>query len=217
MKLFTFLPAVGVALVASGALAQGDEMPEDARFLQQEWAKVNYDMPEDARADAMLALVSRCDAMPDEQARPVETVIWCGIVRSSYAGMASPFSAMKYAKAARKDFEQAIEMDASALAGSAYTSLGTLYYKVPGWPVGFGDDEEAAQYLEQGLGINPEGIDPNYFYGEYLYEQGDYAGSREHLLKAQAAPPRSDRPLADKGRQQEIQVLLSKVDGKLKA
>ena len=217
MKLSTCLPALGLALVAGGAFAQGNELPEDARFLQQEWAKVNYDTPEDARADAMLALVSRCDGMPDEGDLPVETVIWCGIVRSSYAGMASPFSAMKYAKAARSDFEKALEMDASALAGSAYTSLGTLYFKVPGWPVGFGDDKEAARYLQQGLGINPDGIDPNYFYGEYLYEQGDYAGSREHLLKAQAAPPRSDRPLADQGRQREVQVLLSKVDEKLKA
>ena len=216
MNPFTFLPAVGLALFANTALAQSSEMPEEARYLQQAWAKVNYETPEDARAKAMLELASRCDDMPKE-VHPVETVIWCGIVRSTYAGMASPFSAMKYAKAAREDFEKAIEMDASALSGSAYTSLGTLYYKVPGWPVGFGDDEEAGEYLQKGLGLNPDGVDPNYFYGEYLYEQGDYQGSREHLLKAQAAPPRSDRPLADKGRQGEIQILLSKVEEKLDA
>ena len=122
---------------------------------------------------------------------------------------------MKYAKAARKDFEKAIETDAEALSGSAYTSLGTLYFKVPGWPVGFGSDEVAQQYLEKGLAINPDGIDPNYFYGEYLFEQGDYAKSRDYLLKAQRAPGRPDRPVADRGRQQDIQALLSEVEKKL--
>ena len=35
--------------------------------------------------------------------------------------------------------------------GSAYTSLGTLYFKVPGWPVGFGDEEKAEELLRKAL------------------------------------------------------------------
>ena len=81
--------------------------------------------------------------------------------------------------------------------------------------MGFGSDEEAEKYLQKGLGLNPEGIDPNYFYGEYLYEQGDYVKSREHLLKAKNAPARPDRPVADRGRKVEIDALLAKVDKKL--
>ncbi len=190
------------------------DIPEEAQMLQKEWAKINYEMPDKDRAKAMAALTARCDV--DSTRTPaVETVIWCGIVRSTYAGLASPFSAMKYAKAARKDFEKALQIDAEALSGSAYTSLGTLYFKVPGWPVGFGDDDEARGYLEKGLAINPEGIDPNYFYGEYLFEQGEYTKSREYLLKALDAPPRPDRPVADRGRRADVQTLLSEVENKL--
>ena len=59
----------------------------------------------------------------------------------------------------------------AALDGSAYTSLGTLYYKVPGFPIGFGDHKKARQLLEAALKVNPDGIDSNYFYGEYLFDE----------------------------------------------
>lgn len=215
MRYTKALSVVLLTHLATAAFGQSSSaMPEEALHLQKEWARVNYEVSEDDRADAMSNLVASCDAMSPENPA-VETVIWCGIVRSTYAGMASPFSAMKYAKAARQDFENAIEVDGEALSGSAYTSLGTLYFKVPGWPVGFGDDDEAGEYLKKGLGLNPDGIDPNYFYGEYLYEQGECEESRQHLLKAKNAQPRPDRPVADRGRQMEIDNLLSKMDDKL--
>ncbi len=215
MKYSKVLSAVLLTQLAATAFGQSPSgIPQEAQHLQKEWARVNYEVSEDDRADAMAELVDSCDSMAPVNSA-VETVIWCGIVRSTYAGLASPFSAMKYAKAARQDFEKAIEINAEALSGSAYTSLGTLYFKVPGWPVGFGSDNEAEKYLQKGLGLNPDGIDPNYFYGEYLYEQGEYAKSREHLLKAKDASPRPNRPIADRGRQLEIDTLLSKVDKKL--
>ena len=114
-----------LAATAGGRAIAG--IPQEALHLQREWARINYGVPESERADAMANLVTSCDAASSETSA-VESVIWCGIVRSTYAGLASPFSAMKYAKAARKDFEKAIEMDAAALSGSAYTSLGTLYF-----------------------------------------------------------------------------------------
>ena len=52
------------------------------------------------------------------------------------------------------------------------TSLGTLYYKVPGWPIGFGSDKKAREYLAKALDLNPTGIDPNYFMGEFLFDAG---------------------------------------------
>ena len=101
------------------------------------------------------------------------------------------------------------------LDGSVYTSLGTLYYKVPGGIIGFGDKGLARTYLEKALALNPDGIDPNYFYGEFLFEEHEYEAAKEALMKAQRAPGRPDRPLADEGRQQEIAALLSEVQRKL--
>ncbi|MFW5386410.1 MULTISPECIES: hypothetical protein [unclassified Yersinia (in: enterobacteria)] len=50
---------------------------------------------------------------------------------------------MDLVKDAKVKLELAIKLDANALDGSAYTSLGTLYYQVPGWPIGFGDKKQA--------------------------------------------------------------------------
>lgn len=103
----------------------------------------------------------------------------------------------------------------AALDGSAYGSLGTLYYKVPGWPLGFGDDKKAGELLLKALTINPDGIDPNYFYADYLYEQGDYQGAKIAAEHALQAPPRPERPLADEKRRQEIQALMEKIATKV--
>ena len=36
------------------------------------------------------------------------------------------------------------KINPAALNGSAYNSLGSLYAKVPGWPIGFGDKAKAS-------------------------------------------------------------------------
>lgn len=107
--------------------------------------------------------------------------------------------------------EIAIKQDPKALEGSAYTSLGSLYYQVPGWPVGFGDDEKAEKLLKQALAINPTGIDPNFFYGDFLLDQGDKAQAKVYLDKALAAPARPGREVADEGRRMEIRERLAKL------
>ena len=140
-----------------------------------------------------------------------EPQIWYGIIVASHAGAKGGLGALSLAKDAKTSFEQALEIDRNALDGSAYTSLGSLYYQVPGWPIGFGDDKKARELLQKALALNPDGIDPNYFLGDFLYRKGDYAGARAALAKALAAPPRPGRALADEGRRKEIEELLAKM------
>ena len=62
------------------------------------------------------------------------------------------------------------------------------------------------------LAINPDGIDPNFFYAEYLAERDRNAEARQYLEKALKAAPRPGRELADKGRREEIRVLLERLN-----
>jgi Tfp pilus assembly protein PilF len=136
-------------------------------------------------------------------------------VLSTQAGVEGGLGALGLAKRARAALEAALKIDPNALEGSAYTSLGTLYYKVPGFPLGFGDHKKAKQMLEAALKVNPIGLDPNYFYADFLFGEGRYAEAIVHLEKALLAPPRPSRELADRGRRTEIETLLAKARAKL--
>ena len=58
--------------------------------------------------------------------------------------------------------------------------------------------------LKRGLALNPDGIDSNYFYADFLFSQGKKEEAKRYLQKAKAAAPRPGREIADAGRQSEI-------------
>jgi len=207
------IPALLAALLlASAAQAQPQTLETGLADVQSGWATANYRTAAgDARVAAFDALSKRADALVAAYPGRAEPLIWQGIVLSTYAGAKGGLGALSLAKQSRAALEAAMKIDPDALQGSAYTSLGTLYYKVPGFPLGFGDKKKARQYLEHALTLNPDGIDPNYFYGELLSEQHEYAAALEHLRKALDAPARPGREVADEGRRQEIRELVSKV------
>ena len=184
--------------------------------LQHEWETVKYKVPtkeQEARFEALAAKARKVSvAFPDR----AEPLIWEGIVVSSLAGAKGGLGALGLVKQAKTLYEGALKLQPEALEGSAYNSLGVLYYKVPGWPVGFGDKAKAQELLQKALAINPRGIDPNYFYGEYLIETGKPADAVAYLERALCAPGRPGRDLADAGRRDEAKVLLAKARGEVK-
>lgn len=198
------------ALLALSWSVQADMM-SDVASVQKAWAHVQYEVSGKAQKTEYLPVVEQATKLKESHPKSAEAYIWSGIVQSSYAGVKGGLGAMKFAKAAKADFEKAMALDDKALSGSAYTSMGILYAKVPGWPIGFGNKDKAKAMLEKALELNPNGIDSNYFYADYLVDQKQHAEAKEYALKAQQAPARPDRPVADKGRQAEISVLLAKI------
>ncbi|MNZ23976.1 Tetratricopeptide repeat protein [compost metagenome] len=179
--------------------------------IQQRWAEIQYRTPEAQRAAAFEKLAADSEAFTREQPGAAEAWIWHGIVSSSWAGAEGGLSALGKVKAARASLEKALQLDPSALQGSAYTSLGALYDRVPGWPIGFGDEDKAEQMLRKALQLNPDGIDSLYFWGDHLYRQKQYNAAATALEKARQAPPRPGRELADQGRRGEIDALLREI------
>lgn len=203
------LAIIGVAATVASMPAYADEFGTDLAAIQSEWATANYQTTDRARGEAFATLMDHAAQFRARYPERAEAQAWEGIVLSTYAGEVGAMSAMKVAKAARAALERAEKLDPTALAGGIYASLGALYSKVPGGFIGFGDDALAAQYFEKALAVDPDNIDNNYFYGEYLLDQGDYARARTVLEHALTAPTVVDRPVFDAGRREEIRALLT--------
>lgn len=176
----------------------------DLSQLQSRWAEIRYELPAKDQAEAYARLAAEAESLVRSEPENAPVLIWQGIVLSSWAGAEGGLRALDKVKRAKSALEKALD-------GSAYTSLGALYYQVPGWPLAFGNREQAEKLLLQALEINPDGIDSNFFWGDYLVKQKRYAEARAALLKAQAAPERPGRELADRGRQDEILLLLERL------
>lgn len=188
------------------------QMTPEVTALQQRWAEVNYMLKGKPQVEAFNALIEDAHKVTQAQSANAEAWIWSGIIRSSYAGAKGGLGALSAAKAAKADLEQAMTLNADAMDGSAYTSLGVLFLNVPGWPVGFGDEEKGVELLKKGLELSPDGIDSNYFYAEYLFKHEAYEEATRYLNRAMNAPSRPGRELADQGRRGEIEHMLQEIE-----
>ncbi|SEI46352.1 tetratricopeptide repeat protein [Achromobacter sp. NFACC18-2] len=194
---------------SAGAAAPAPDLDEGIRALQTDWATIQYAVPADKRAARFEALSKQAHELTAQFSGRAEPHIWEGIVLSSWAGAKGGLGALGLAKQAKAEYETAIAIDSKALGGSALNSLGVLYYKVPGWPVGFGDNKKAEELLKQALAVNPDGIDANYFYADYLMYRNRKVEAIPYLEKALKAPPRPGRETADEGRRAEARALLN--------
>lgn len=206
---------LALALSQSALAAMSPDVEAGIRSLQTQWAQANYQTAKDAQDAVFEKLTGEAEALVAAHPNSPEPLVWEAIILSSHAGATGGLGALGKVKQARELLETAERIDPTVLDGSIYTSLGSLYYKVPGWPVGFGDDDKAEAYLKKALAANPKGIDANYFYGDFLREQGRYQEAATYLAKALQAPPRPGRQLADEGRRAEIQAALEQVRAEL--
>lgn len=202
-------------LLQAGWVAADPALDADIQELQQQWAVIKYQTAKDQQDAAFTALEAKAEAVVRAHPQTAEPLVWNAIIVSTHAGVSGGLGALSKVKRARTLLEQAADIDPNALQGSVYTSLGSLYYQVPGWPIGFGDDKKAEDYLKRALAQNPDGIDPNFFYGDYLRDQGRYREAITYLTKAIDAPPRPQRELADQGRREEARHVLALVEAEL--
>lgn len=207
---------LSLLLLGASAPALAD-LDVDILTIEHQWAAAKYETTGTDQKQAMAEVIAEGRNMVEAYPDRAEPKIWLAIALSTDAGINGGLGALREVKEARQLLEKAEKIDPEALNGSIYTSLGSLYYQVPGWPIGFGSDDKAEVYLKKALAINPNGIDPNYFYGDFLLEKKEYEQSLVYLIRARQAPDRPDRPLADAGRRAEIDAKLAEARGEVQA
>lgn len=188
-----------------------EDMKSSIGDLERQWAEISYQTPANAREAKFKVLTQQAEAAVRQFPGRAEPLAWQAMILCSYAEAIGGLPALDKVTQARDLLLQAAKIDAAALGGTIYGYLGTLYSKVPGWPVGFGDDKKARSYFQRALAIDPSGIDANYLYGHYLVDEGKKQEARPYLLKALNLPPRPDHAAYDAGRRQDIAADLAKI------
>ena len=215
---------VALLLIGSSSVVQAAEnraLSAEIRFLSREWEHVKLQVDNrDEQEKQMAVLAQNAADIAQRYQGSSEATIWVGIITSEQASMASengsPIKALGLAKRARDILEKVEEIDPMALDAAAPTSLGVLYYRVPEFPLGFGDKSKARHYLREAIMNAPNGLDANYFYGDFLYEQHEYPEAIKVLKRSLTLPALLERPIWDRSRRLVIQELLAKMQSNIK-
>jgi len=168
--------------------------------LQKSWAIATYSTPKLKQDKRFAQLNLRAAELAASDPSRAEAYIWQAIINMTHSNEVGEFFTVRYVNDARDLLKKAEKINSSVMNGLVYTSLGQLYYEIPGWPLSFGDDEKAKQYLDTALKANPNGIDSNYYYAGYLMKLTRYQEAIRYFEKSLKAADRPEHPLADKGR-----------------
>jgi tetratricopeptide (TPR) repeat protein len=164
--------------------AVSGSMNERVSEIEGSWADTREIEATPERKNIFLQLVSDITDVVVEFPSQAEPLILKSAILLTMAEDASSFVALGLVNEAKDLLQKAIGINPEASKGSALVTLGVLYYKVPSWPIAFGDNDEAETYLLKALDVDPEGIGSNYYYGEFLLEQGKEEQAVSFLNKA---------------------------------
>lgn len=188
---------------------------DELSALQQRWAAARYQVSGDERKKQLEKLIVEADSFAKRYSDKADGYLWAGIVRGSLAEAINGLGALSVVKEAKTQLEKAIAIDGKAEDSYAFGVLGLMYAKVPGWPVGFGDDKKGKELLQKGIEASPEGMNINYLYASYLVEQGEAKKAQPFIEKALRATPPAPAEMWV-GRQQEIRELAEKIKKEMK-
>jgi len=212
MKVTKWIMAMAAVCGLMAASASAGELDDAVLGLQHAWAKVNYQTSDDQKEARFKLLVEQAEALSKQYPDRAEPKIWEAIIRAGYAGamggVSSMFNAMPQMEKGRDLLLAAEKIDAGALHGSVYTTLGSFYYMVPGGFIGFGDDDKALEYLKKAQTVAADDMDANYFMGDYWLEDKEYKKAIPYLQKVIDLPVDTNRPVYSKGRKAEAEAKL---------
>ncbi len=192
-----------ILLTLSG-YAQAAAPDESVVTLRTNWAKAKFQTPKGQQLAALDRVINEADSLNKQYPGDPRVMLWYATTLSSYAQLKGGVGVLPRVKKARSLLEEALTKQPRVENGLGYGVIGAMYARVPGWPVAFGDKKKARKFLEAAVKISPNGSDSNYYYGDFLADEGDFENARRHLEIAKNAPIRKGYEIQDKGRKTEI-------------
>lgn len=203
MKKTTF-----VALLLLSTQCFAEDLKPSVQAIESEWASIYYKLPHNKQEAAYDALLNKAERLADQFPKTAEPLFLQALILATHAELQDGFTALKAIHKARDLLLESIKINPETANGSAYVTLGTLYYMVPSWPIAFGDNEKAEELFQAALKVNPNSIDANYFYGDFLLANNKTKEAQKYFAKALSAPSRKEQLFADNKLKDEVKLAL---------
>jgi len=191
--------------------ANGLSLGEEISSIRYNITAIEHKDKDENKIEQFDKLISETDKLIKEYPNSAEPYLWKGIALSAQAKHKG-ISALSSVREAKELLEKSISINPSASDGAAYNALGMLYYKVPGWPISFGNNKKAEKNFREALKISSN-LDTNYRYGEFLISQGNIAEGLKYLNKAYLMPNRESRK-EDSLKKEEVKKLIGETERK---
>jgi tetratricopeptide (TPR) repeat protein len=198
-----------VALLLLSTQCFAEDLTLAVQAIESEWASIYYTLPKNRQGEAYDALLKKTTRLSDQFPIAADPIFWQALIIATHAGLQDGFTALKAIHKSRDLLLKAIKINPQTANGSAYVTLGALYYMAPKWPIAFGDAEKAEKMLQEALKINPNGIDANYFYGDFLLTNNQPKEAHKYFERAISAPSREEQLFADSKLKDEAKLVLA--------
>lgn len=178
--------------------AEAEASPEETiRNLNNEWQESFFATPSNHQAEKFKALLPKIHAFKAEYPQRAEPLILEAITLLTLVSAEWSLNMLTRVNDARDLLVRSIDVNPHAMEAAAYITLGNLYFRMPGWPISFGNDDNARHYLEAAVRLYPDAVDSNYFLGDFWLNQDEFDKALPYLEKADKAPVRAHLLLSD--------------------
>lgn len=187
---------------------------QDIAGFKQAWSSIKYpanNISKSEQIKQLEGLVAQLDQYARQKPNDAATLLWQGTLRSTLASLKGGLGALSLAKEAKQFLEKSLAVDPTVEHGYAHVILGALFQKVPGKPLGFGSKEIARHHFLTALQMDPNGLESNFFFGEYLIQMGDHASAKGYLEKAARSAVDQQFMVFEQGRRDEVQKALKQI------
>jgi tetratricopeptide (TPR) repeat protein len=207
-----FMVMTALMAVQPGAAASSPDA--DVSRMGEAWAALKYQTQADPEKLAKVrALKQEAVALSEKFPTAAGFLYWRAQILCLEAELIHSAGSLDRMREARDLLEKADTLDPRSSATKSL--LGSVHYEVPGWPLSFGSNKAAAKYLREALALDQDGMDPNFFMGDFLLADGHADEAMPYLEKADIASRHLPQSLVVAGRRTEIAEAIAKARKRL--
>jgi tetratricopeptide (TPR) repeat protein len=201
-----------LAIASTSAFATTTDLDLELAALARESDVAKFETTDgDPRLKAFEALQQHAVKVTKQYPGRAEPVIWEAWAIIEQSVVLKNFRTLGLLKQSRNKLEAALAIDPNN--SDANSTLGSLYFNVPIWPLSFGDKKKGRALHQKALAVDPMSSWKNLDYAKCLLKDEDYSGAVKYATITLHAPKRPGSK-RDASENTEAEELIAKAKAK---